>query len=311
MEDKIKKALEHITKDNKDFVIYPYGKWGKVTKQILNEEFGIYENYIVDNYYQNEEGSIKSIEYLMADYKERKFHILVAVDPACWKTSLDIHRSLSFADVGRMDDILARSTYFCSWNYFDVISTLKWPKISVIECISREIYINGVWGDIAEAGVFQGNTARFINTFFPDRKLYLFDTFEGFSDKDIESEDSRDMYHMDINFKDTTVDYVLSRMHFPKNVVIKKGWFPESAKGIEEKFALVRLDMDLYDPTYSGLNLFWDKISPGGYIVVHDCRSTNFDGARQALLDFCKEKNVGYYNSPDNLGSAVICKGMR
>lgn len=35
-------------------------------------------------------------------------------------------------------------------------------------------------GCVAEAGVFQGNFAKVINANFPDRKLYLFDTFEGF-----------------------------------------------------------------------------------------------------------------------------------
>jgi Macrocin-O-methyltransferase (TylF) len=41
-----------------------------------------------------------------------------------------------------------------------------------------------VAGDIAELGVYNGNTALFINRVSPHRRLHLFDTFSGFSEKD-------------------------------------------------------------------------------------------------------------------------------
>lgn len=49
MESYIRRALEYLTKEYKNFVIYPYGKYGRLVKQILNEDFGIQENYVVDN----------------------------------------------------------------------------------------------------------------------------------------------------------------------------------------------------------------------------------------------------------------------
>ena len=39
-------------------------------------------------------------------------------------------------------------------------------------------------GACAEAGVFEGDFAKYINLYFPERKLYLFDTFEGFCERD-------------------------------------------------------------------------------------------------------------------------------
>lgn len=42
--------------------------------------------------------------------------------------------------------------------------------------------------EVAEAGVFQGDFARYINLYFADRRLHLFDTFEGFDLKDIVKE---------------------------------------------------------------------------------------------------------------------------
>lgn len=33
-----------------------------------------------------------------------------------------------------------------------------------------------------------------------------------------------------------------------ENVIIKQGYFPDSAKGVKEEFGFVHLDMDLYVP---------------------------------------------------------------
>ena len=318
MENYIRCALEHLTSKYKDFVIYPYGRYGKLTKQILNKEYGIKENYVVDNNvpagsYSSDDGGgyeLRDISYMREDYKNRNFQILLAVDPARWNTSLAVHREIDFADISRVSDMLSQSTYFCPWNHFEKVRTLNWPKISLIECASREIYKNNIMGSVAEAGVFKGQTARFINCFFPDRKLYLFDTFEGFNEKDQMMDDDMNFHNEKLDFTGTSVEYVMSRMHYPKNVIVKKGWFPESAQDVEDRFAFVRLDMDLYSPTYSGLEFFYPRMADGGYIIVHDCRSKIFDGARAALIDFCKKYSLGYMCAADNLGSAIICVGM-
>lgn len=47
---------------------------------------------------------------------------------------------------------------------------------------------NSLEGDVAELGVFKGDFAKHINRKFPDRKLYPFDTFEGFDEKEAENE---------------------------------------------------------------------------------------------------------------------------
>ena len=51
-------------------------------------------------------------------------------------------------------------------------------------------------------------------------------------------------------------------MPFPDHCIPVKGFFPESAKGIEDSFVLVSLDADLYDPIYAGLHFFFG-ILPG------------------------------------------------
>ena len=41
---------------------------------------------------------------------------------------------------------------------------------------------------MAELGVYRGEFAKEINKVFPDRTLYLFDTFEGFAEQDCDTE---------------------------------------------------------------------------------------------------------------------------
>lgn len=59
-------------------------------------------------------------------------------------------------------------------------------------------------GACAELGVFRGDTAKFINEFF-DTTLYLLDTFEGFSQKDMEKEEQFSTSKVG-DFSDTSLD---------------------------------------------------------------------------------------------------------
>ncbi len=152
------------------------------------------------------------------------------------------------------------------------------------------IYSSEISGCVAEAGVFQGEFASIINQCFPDRTLYLFDTFSGFDERDIVYEESSKYSdatkgHLSI----TSEKLVLSKMKYPSNCIIKKGYFPESAIGIEEKFCFVNLDMDLYKPTLEGLRFFYPLMERGGIIVIHDYFSEGYEGVNEALREFIEE----------------------
>jgi len=121
----------------------------------------------------------------------------------------------------------------------------------------------------AEAGVFRGEYARVINECFPNHKLHLYDTFEGFDDKDItEQELSSDLYKdkddMKGHFAGTSVELVLSRMSHPNSCVIHKGYFPDTFAENDTTFGFASLDMDLYKPMKSGIETFYPRLI-GGY----------------------------------------------
>ena len=132
------------------------------------------------------------------------------------------------------------------------------------------VYAKKIQGNVAEGGVFEGYFARQINAEFPDRTLYLFDTFKGFDERDISVEkgDTRNRAnHYNANVTEADL---LATMSHPERVVIRKGYFPETALDIDDRFVFVNLDFDLYNPTLAGLEYFYPRMVSGGVILVHD-----------------------------------------
>jgi O-methyltransferase len=187
-------------------------------------------------------------------------------------------------------------------NYFDYV------RLATLELISYEINKNNYTGNVAELGVYKGKFARYINQFFPDRKFYLFDTFQGFDKKDVDVEKTHDYSSGKQDFSNTSVEAVLSIMPFPERCVPVKGFFPESAKDVDDEFVFVSLDADLYAPIYNGLKFFYPRLARGGYIFVHDFNNEGYKGARKAVEDFCRETGVAFIPIPDSAGSAIIAK---
>jgi O-methyltransferase len=187
-------------------------------------------------------------------------------------------------------------------NYFDYI------RLATLELASFEIRKKGLTGNVAELGVYKGKFAKYINQYFSDRKLYLFDTFQGFDSRDIDREKSKNFSLAEQDFSDTSLEMVLKQMPFPQNCIPVKGYFPESAGQIEDRFVFVSLDADLYEPIYQGLIFFYPRLQEGGYIFIHDFNNDAYKGARQAVEKFCQERSINFLALPDLGGSAIVMK---
>ena len=186
---------------------------------------------------------------------------------------------------------------------FDIV------RSSSLELVAHEIYESKIAGDVAELGVYRGDFAEKINKAFPDRTLYLFDTFEGFDERDIEKENQEGHNRKYHDFSKTSEKSVLKRMRFPENCIVKKGYFPETARGIENNFVFVSIDVDLYEPIYQGLRFFYPRLVKGGYIFVHDYNQEKmYPGTKVAVKKFSKETGVSFFPLSDIAGSAIFFK---
>jgi O-methyltransferase len=167
----------------------------------------------------------------------------------------------------------------------------------------EELIKTNIEGSLAECGVYRGETSKFIHEMLPDRKLFLFDTFSGFNIRDSDTEN-------DNRFKDTSEQTVLDYIGDTQNILIRKGYFPETANGLEEnKFAFVMIDFDKYEPTLAALKLFYPLMSKNGFIFVHDYSSHESNWAcSRALNEFLSDKPEKPILIPDSWGTAVFRK---
>ena len=297
--NRIGQIIACIAEDQREnLVLYPFGQQGMLAKQILNWKYGIQESFILDEGLASKNKKIKSLNFLKEIDTSKYLFLITSDNLDCWD---QIRENLKqYVDQKNIVDLF----YLKPLRYGDV-------RVASLEMAAREIYEKNIIGAVAEAGVYRGDFARRINEFFPDRSLYLFDTFEGFAERDIIADKERGYLYNNIGLHgDTSIEIVLQKMANRNSVIIKKGYFPDTAEGLEEKFCFVSLDMDLYQPILAGLEYFYSRLCAGGYIFVHDCnieQATFNGGSRQALLEFVHKEKIGYVMLPDCM-TAVITK---
>ncbi len=213
--------------------------------------------------------------------------------------------------LSREENFISRPKFFDLSSYKDTTTVQNdYMRVKTFELLVSEIDDRRISGNVAELGVFRGEFAQYINAAFPDRKCYLFDTFEGFK----ESELTGDFEDTDIQnvfrdfFKETTVDVVMEKMAHPNNVVIKKGFFPDSLEGVEDNYCFVSLDADLEETLFQGLKYFYPHLNQGGYIMMHDYNV--LEGAHKSIDRYEREYGLILPKVPvfDACGSVVITK---
>jgi len=133
-------------------------------------------------------------------------------------------------------------------------------------------------GIIAEVGVFHGGFTGILSDNFLDTKIYAYDTFEGMPESCW-----RDGEPHHIGEFKPEID-VVKMLNNRKNVVVRKGIFPESI-GDETGFWMVHLDVDFYLSTLNSLKVLKDRMVKGGAIFLDDWDWHNCPGVRQAVED--------------------------
>ena len=78
------------------------------------------------------------------------------------------------------------------------------------------------------------------------------------------------------------------------------------AQWVKNKFKVPRAIVRIYDPILAGLEFFYGRVVPGGFILVHDFNS--WPGARRAVREFFRNKPEVPVPLPDKSGSALITK---
>jgi len=181
--------------------------------------------------------------------------------------------------------------------------------------MGKYVVQNNIEGDIIECGVaMAGNFASMIlgAVSIPEgknRKFWGFDSFQGIQlagKKDTQQAGIGDITHnTDVPYEDLLVSSGITS-HSKQQVLnninkwglsnyqieLVEGWVQNSIPQVNDsinKISILRLDMDVYHPTKFTLDLWWDKISNGGVIIIDDWA---LDGVRVACYEFFEEKGI-------------------
>jgi O-methyltransferase len=214
---------------------------------------------------------------------------------------IDTLRRIHHRYVGRFHSEMRFPTFARSIEE-EVRSSVDPVRYATLGLAVQRLKLEGIEGEMAELGVWRGTTSRFLHLSAPERILHLFDTFCGFPEGATEDKPSR--------FNETSLDLVKKRLADLKNVEFHVGYFPTTTEGLDTKrFALVVLDADCYPSTRSGLQFFYPRTAPGGYIFLHDFNSPESDhGVSRAASEFMSDKPEYLIEIPDTWGSAFFRK---
>lgn len=174
-------------------------------------------------------------------------------------------------------------------------------QLDNLQILIQVILKEKVQGDFIETGVWRGGATIFMQGVLRaldvhDRKIWVCDSFEGLPppEPDKFPEDEGDQHHkVDL----LAVSLEIVRENFRKygllddNIIFVKGFFDETLPNLEiGDISLLRMDGDMYGSSMVTLDSLYDKVVPGGFIIVDDYMVVS--GCRSAIDDFRKEHSI-------------------
>ena len=147
----------------------------------------------------------------------------------------------------------------------------------------------GLDGHLAECGVWKGKTAYLIadavSRQVGDKKLHLFDTFEGLPEPDPDEDRIPQG-----TFADTSLDEVRALLGPFNFLEFHKGDISETMPSCGEvPFSFVHVDVDIYRSVLECCDFFYPRMVSGGVLVFDDYGLPSTPGARKAVDSFFQD----------------------
>jgi Macrocin-O-methyltransferase (TylF) len=178
---------------------------------------------------------------------------------------------------------------------------IGFKRLANIRTSVEAVLDDGVPGDLIETGVWRGGAAIFMRAILKaravtDRVVWVADSFAGLPppdtaryphDEGITIHQSSQLAGPLERVQDNFRRYGL----LDSQVRFLKGWFRDTLPTAPiARLAILRLDGDLYESTIQALDSLYDKLSPGGFVIVDDYH--NVAACRQAVHDFRSTRDI-------------------
>lgn len=173
-------------------------------------------------------------------------------------------------------------------------------RMDNIHALLNRVMAENIPGDVIETGVWRGGATIFMKGFLAaheiqDRSVWVADSFAGLpkpaTPQDAGLDFSADVHPILAISKADVAELFARYDLLDDRVKFLEGWFKDTLPHAPvEKLALMRLDGDLYESTRDALVNLYDKLSPGGFVIVDDYG--DFDPCRQAVDEFRAARGI-------------------
>ena len=171
-------------------------------------------------------------------------------------------------------------------------------------------------GDFIECGTFKGDMAWVILKAIrfqrmKDRAFYLYDSFEGFSRKYSSEKDFPDSpgfleYAEKFYKRPGLYENVKKRFEGIDNVYIVKGFLPDSLLlNSHQKIAFLHIDLNSPGPEIGVLECLFDRVVPGGSIILDDFGWILHKKQMDAEIAFFEKRNQVVLELPTGQGLVI------
>jgi hypothetical protein len=212
----------------------------------------------------------------------------------------------------RMYSDIKDSEFWEIYNLCKPYTMTSVERMYALFCSINYILKNKIPGSFVECGVWRGGSSMLIAKMFAnrnivDRKIYLFDTFEGMPnptdyDSDYSGKSASSLLKKNRSNKQESVWCLADLSDVQNNMRLTN--FPEEKiiyiKGkveitvptsvLNENIALLRLDTDWYESTKHELIHLFPKLEDNGILIIDDYG--HWEGCRKAVDEYFLENEI-------------------
>lgn len=166
-------------------------------------------------------------------------------------------------------------------------------------------------GDFVECGTNRGGFARaiceYVDLAAAGKRFFLLDTFEGLDNSlltEAEKKAGRDA-HFAEHYADCFEAVQQTFAPFPF-VKLIRGAVPGTLPQVDaEKIAFLSVDMNSVVPEQAALDYFWDKMTPGGMVLLDDFAYVTCDLQYQAHSRWAADRGLHILSLPTGQGLLI------
>ena len=180
----------------------------------------------------------------------------------------------------------------------EAVTMVGLERLDNVRACVEDVLARGVPGDLIETGVWRGGTTIFMRGILAahgdrERSVWVADSFQGLPAPapgyPVDEGDRLHEYaYLAVSEEEVRANFARYGL-LDDRVRFLPGWFSDTLPALTDaRFAVVRLDGDMYESTIVALESLYPRLSIGGYLIVDDYGA--LETCRRAVTDY-RERN--------------------